>query len=241
MLNSFATPGTSGLFQTITVCRVPLCTLRRILPQLLLALFLCALPLGGTLVFTLSAQAAALPDFEEDLTLGLGEGKLRALGAKPCPEAALCLGIRWGEQEWTARLRVQTGTLDVVELHPRGQISGAVAREQLEEFALAPVRVKAGDVQCDAFALVRQGKSVDKAVDLCADKLDKLSSQSAGAQCSVWYVDEDQMEELLRAGSLEQAASQYPRAVAARLSMAPGAVEVGYGHLGSLLQPSLKP
>lgn len=208
-------------------------------------LLLCLL-LGGLLPCTALqapaiAVAAALPDFEEDISLGLGESKLRALGAKPCPEAALCLSVRWGEQSWKATLRLQAGTLDVVELHPAGPLAAQAAREQLEEFALAPVRVKAGDMQCDAFALLRQGKSADKAVDICAEKLDALKSHSAGAQCSVWYVDEDQVEELLQAGSLENAASKHPRAVGARLSMAPGAVEVGYGHLGSLLQPSLKP
>lgn len=197
----------------------------------LAAILLCALPQG-------TAHAAALPDFEDDVSLNLDEGQLRKLGAKACPQAALCLDVLWAGQEWKATLRMHGGKLDVVELHPKGLMLTSAAKEQLEEFALAPVRVKAGDVQCDAFALRRAGKSAEQAVDICAEKLDKVPG---GTQSSVWYVDEDAVEDLLRAESLESAGSSHARTVAARLSVAPGGIEVGYGHLGSLLQPSFKP
>lgn len=208
--------------------------LRTSRPWAVLACTLCLL-----LWMQPGAWAASMPDFEEDISLDLDETQLRKMGARPCSEAALCLTVRWGERPWQTMLRLQGGKLAMVELRPdTAGDDGLTTKGLLDEFALFPVRVQAGEAQCDAFALVRAGKNPDNAMNACADLLDRVAN---APQYSVWYVDEDELDAILSTGSLEKAGGSYGRTLAARLSVTPGSVEVGYGRLGNLLQPGLKP
>ena len=209
---------------------------RRLLCVVLATLCWSASPLGSV------ADAARLPDFEEEVSLGQNSAQLRKLGASPCAEAPLCLRTLWGGKEWKATLRMRSDALVMVELQPAGAAAtvGSAVREQLEEFALTPVRVSAGELQCDAFALTKEGQSPDKAMDRVDQCIAKLK-QGKTTDYSVWYLDEEEAPALLAQGTLEKAGTAHAKVTAARLSVAGNAVEVGYGELGSLLQPGIKP
>ena len=198
--------------------------------------------IGGILccIFLLPLRAWAIPDFEEDLTLGMEESALRALGAKPCTKARLCTPVLWGEKQWDAMLHLRGSKLESVEIVPRNiapQEAVRLALELLDEFALVPVRVTDGQVLCDAFDASSVHTQNRTREVLCAKVIQQVAGRSS---FSVWYVDEEGLGQILQEKSREKAAQSFGTSPAARVVLTGEGLAVVYGSLEGMLLPAFR-
>ena len=196
---------------------------------------LLALPLWGVLSWNGGAYAAP-PDFEDDISLGMSAANLKKLGAKPCGTQRMCGNVRWGEKLWDAVFRQDAaGALRNVSLSNSAQADAYadVALETLEEFAVEPVQVTAGEAACDAFAAARNGMSPEQAVRQCQEVLDGTGEEP---EVTVWYVDEEHVNSLLaKKTTLEAAGRTVPKATVVHLTITPkNGVRVLYATFGTL-------
>lgn len=198
---------------------------------------LLALLLGGLPLWRGVAHAAP-PDFEDDISLGMSAANLKKMGFDPCGPQRMCGKVRWSAKLWNAEFRQDAaGALRNVVLSDTAQADAYAdaALETLEEFAVEPVQVTAGEAMCDAFAAVRNGASPEQAVRHCQEVLDGTSEEP---EVTVWYVDEEQVNTLLaKKTTLEAAGRAAPRATVIRLTITPkNGVRVLYATFGTLDQ-----
>lgn len=194
--------------------------------------------LSGSLPLWSGVAHAAPPDFEDDISLGMSAAKLKKLGFASCGPQRMCGKVRWSEKLWNAEFRQDAaGALRNVVLSENAGTDAYAdaALETLEEFAVEPVQVNAGQSVCDAFAAVRNGASPEQAVRRCQEVLDGTNEEP---EVTVLYIDEEQVNALLaKKISLEAAGRAAPGATVVRLTITPkNGVRMLYAAFGTLDQ-----